>query len=272
MIKGLDSKVKLEPISHTYKDVDGNSYMSVSKFLELFSKKFDREGVSKLSAKKHGLTQEEVLQDWDKKRDDSIDHGNRIHSALERFENSTQILPEDEELRPMILSVASEYSHYYRSYNEVCLYDEEHRLAGTSDKILQCTSHAKSIFDLSDYKTNLSKGIQFKNDYGQYMLGPLAHLQDCNYVKYSLQLSTYAYLLQKKTGCKIGQLSIHYIPAHNLLAHIKYPVPYMKRDVELMLEWKSNHAMLLPENVAPESQKTEKINNNLNHIRDSWDI
>lgn len=243
MIKGLDSFVKLEPISHTYKDADGNSYLSVSKFLELFSKKFDRLGISKMSAIKKGVSQEEILADWDKKRDDSIEHGNRIHLALERYEKSTVILPEDEDLRPMILSVAQDYAHYYRLYQEVCLYDTEHLIAGTSDKVLQCTSSSKSIFDLSDYKTNLSKGIQFKNDYGQYMLGPLSHLQDCNYNKYALQLSIYAYLLQKKTGCKIGQLSIHYIPAHNFLCHIKYPVPFMRHEVEAMLQWKKDNAI-----------------------------
>jgi hypothetical protein len=246
LIKGLDNFVTLEPESHIYTDKDGGTYLSVSKFLDLFSKKFDRMGISKMSAAKKGVSQEEILAEWDKKRDDSIDHGNRIHHALERYEKSTTILPEDEDLRPMILSVTKQYSHYYRCYQEVCLYDTEFMIAGTSDKVLQCTSSPKSIFDLSDYKTNLSKGIQFKNDYGQYMLGPLSHLQDCNYVKYSLQLSIYSYLLQKKTGCKIGQLSIHYIPAHNYLYHVKYPVPYMKMEVEAMLKWKQENAIPLP--------------------------
>lgn len=261
MIKGLDSFVKLEPISHTYKDGDGQEYLSVSKFLGLFSKKFDREGISKMSATKKGVSQESILKEWDKKRDDSIDHGNRIHLALERFETSAVILPEDEDLRPMILSVANDYKHYYRVHQEVCLYDTEFKIAGTSDKVLQCTSHPKSVFDIADYKTNLSKGIQFKNDYGQYMLGPLSHLQDCNYNKYALQLSVYAYLLQKKTGCKIGQLSIHYIPAHNYLQHIKYPVPFMLREVEDMLKWKN-------ENPIP----IEPTKTSLNHIKSDWDL
>jgi len=265
MIKGLDNYVTLEPESHIYTDKDGGQYLSVSKFLELFSKKFDRMGISKMSAIKKGISQEEILADWDKKRDDSIDHGNRVHHALERYEQSMVILPEDEDLRPMILSVTKQYAHYYRCYQEVCLYDSEHMIAGTSDKVLQCTSHPKSVFDLSDYKTNLSKGIQFKNDYGQYMLGPLSHLQDCNYNKYALQLSIYSYLLQKKTGCKIGQLSIHYIPAHNGLYNIKYPVPYMKMEVEAMLKWKQENPIILNSKPAPQK-------NSLNHIQTDWTL
>ena len=234
--------MSLEESTHSYTDKDGRTYQSMSKFLDLFTKKFDRETISAASAKKRGISQESVLQEWDQKRDDSINHGNRIHNALERFEKTTFILPEDEDLRPMILSVASDYSHYYRIYQEQCLYNTEHLIAGTCDKLLVCTSHAKSVIDIADYKTNLSKGIQFKNDYGQYMLGPLSHLQDCNYNKYALQLSGYAWLLQQQTGKKVGSLHIRFIPPHNPLAHYPIPVPYMKYEIESMLQWRKENA------------------------------
>lgn len=237
MLKGLDNYVKLEPISHTYTDLDGRKYLSVSKLLERFSKKFDREMISRMSAKKRGISQEQVLMEWDKKRDDSIDHGNRIHNALELFYKTTTILPENEDLRPMILAMASEYSHYYRVYPEQVLYNTEYMIAGTTDKLLQVTSHPKSIIDIDDYKTNLSKGIQFKNDYGQYMLGPLDHLQDCNYNKYCLQLSTYRYMTEQATGRKTGSSSIIFVPPHNPLAFYKIPVPYMKLEVIAMLNF-----------------------------------
>lgn len=238
LIEGLDDYVALEPVSHRYHDKGGLEYESVSKFIGRFKQPFNREMISRAVAKKRGISQEEVLGEWDAKRDGAIDHGNRIHDALERYEKSTTILLADMELSAMIKSVMSNYKDYYRCVAEAVLYDTENRLAGTTDKIMQKTSHKRSVIDFDDYKTNVQKGIEFESSYGNYMTGPLSHLQDCNYSHYSLQLSIYAYLFQKKTGRKIGRLSLMYIPYDNIMAYRRIPVPYMKYEVEAMLKWR----------------------------------
>lgn len=230
--------VELEPISHKYYDRNGREYLSVSKFLEMFKPPFDRENISKATARKRGISQQEVLDEWEATKDDSIVHGNKIHNALERYEKSTIILPEDEHLRPVIISVVKEYSHYHKNHLEKCLWSEEFGIAGTTDRLSETTSHRTSVVDLSDYKTNKSKGIQFKCPYGKYMTGPLSHLQNCNYNHYSLQLSIYAYMYQQLYGRPIGNLHIRFFPPYNLLAHYAIPVPYMKYEVEAMLKYK----------------------------------
>lgn len=235
--------VTLDEATHQYTDNYGKSYMSVSAFLSLFSKKFDREGISRLSAAKKGISQEEILAEWDKKRDDAIDHGNIIHNALEGYMKTTTLRDEESHLMPLVKSISKEYSEYYRIFPEEIIFCEEELLAGKTDNRFQCTSHKSSIIDFGDFKTNLSNGIQFKNKYNQYMLGPLSHLQDCNYNKYALQLSTYAYLHQKKTNCKIGSLHILFIPPDNHLNWRKIYVPYMKSEVEAMLEWRRKSAI-----------------------------
>lgn len=234
--------VSLDEATHIYTDNLGRTYQSVSKFLEMFSKKFDREGISKMSAIKAGVSQEEILAQWDKKRDDSIDHGNRIHNAIEQYIRTTEISADNQDLKPMILSIAKDMAQYYRIFPEEIIANQEHLIAGKTDNRLQCTSHKNSVIDFSDFKTNLSKGILYKCPYGKYMLGPLSHLQDCNYNKYSLQISTYAHLYQVNTGAKIGQLSIIFIPPSNPLGWYKIPVPFMKREVEDMLEYRKNNA------------------------------
>ncbi len=254
--------VSMDEATHTYSDPEGNIYQSMSKFLEMFSKKFDREGISKASAKKAGVSQEEILAQWDKKRDDSIDHGNRFHHALERFSETTEILPTDEDIQPAIVSINKEYCHYYRVFNEHRVWNKENKIAGTSDKKCQITSHKASIIDFGDFKTNLSKGIQFSNPYNQYMLGPLSHLQDCNFVKYNLQLTGYAWMEQQLTGCKIGKLFIHFIPPHNPMAHYKLFVPYMKREFESMLEYKQQVSKKEPDHLL--QAKTYSAINSLN--------
>lgn len=233
----MSSIVGLNEDTHVYTNQHGEEYLSVSKFLGLFQKQFDREGISKAYAKKHGVSQENVLADWDKKRDDSIDHGNRIHEAIERYFRSTVITLEDEDLRPMILSLAKEYSHYYRIFSEEIIWNDEYKIAGTTDNRFQVTSSSKSVISFGDFKTNQRNGIQTENKYGQYMLGPLSHLQDCNFNKYSLQASAYAWMYQQNTGCKIGDLHILYIPPQNFLQYTKLYVPYMKLEIEAMVKY-----------------------------------
>ena len=242
----MNTIVTLDEATHIYTDNYGKTYLSVSAFLGLFSKKFDREGISQMSAIKQGVSQADILKDWDNKRDMAIDHGNRIHLALELYQKTATVLPENEDLIPTIKSICAEYSSYYRTFPEDIVFSEEELLAGKADNRFQLTSSKKSIIDFGDYKTNLSNGIQYTNKYGQYMLGPLSHLQDCNFNKYALQLSLYSYLYQKKHDCKIGSLHILFIPPENHLAWRKIYVPYMKHEVKAMLQWRKDNAMPTP--------------------------
>ncbi len=238
LMSGLDDYVYMDVEQHRYYDRDQREYESVSKFIARFVKPFDVAKMAPLVAKKRGITVKEVLTEWDYTRDTAINHGNRIHDALERFDKTTTIIPANEDLRPTILAVSGVYKSYYRRVSEALIYDTEHFIAGTTDKIMQCTSHPNSVIDLDDYKTNLSKGIEYKSKYNEYMLGPLSHLQNCSYNKYALQLSIYAYLYQKKTGCKIGMLNIMFIPAQDHLSFRRIPVPYLLHEVKAMLEYK----------------------------------
>lgn len=229
--------IYLNEETHTYTDIKGNEYLSVSKFISLFQKKFDRENISKAYAAKNGISQNSVLADWDKKRDDAIDHGNRIHNAIEQYFKTTTINPENEDLKPTILSIAKDYSKYYRIFPEEIISNSDFFIAGKTDNRFQLTSSPKSIISFSDFKTNLRNGIQTENKYNQYLLGPLSHLQDCNFNKYAIQLSLYAYLYQLKTNCRIGDLHILYIPPSNFLQYSKIYIPYLKLECIAMIEW-----------------------------------
>tara|TARA_R110000868_G_scaffold72528_1_gene211294 strand:+ start:86 stop:862 length:777 start_codon:yes stop_codon:yes gene_type:complete len=236
--------VTLDEASHTYTDNYGRSYLSVSKFIELFFKKFDKDNISIRTAIKNNMSQAQVIAEWDKKRDDAIVHGNNIHNALESYMKTT--LVNDSSLLPLCKSVATEYSQYYRTFQEEIIFNEDFLLAGTTDNRFQHTSSKNSIISFGDYKTNLSKGIEFENKYGQYMLEPLSHLQDCNFTKYSLQLSIYAYMYQLATNCKIGSLHIMFIPPDNFLNWKKIYIPYLKYEVEAMVNWYINNPVAVP--------------------------
>lgn len=246
----FDNYVTLEPESHKYFDKDGRQYMSVSAFRDLFKEKFDPNIAHQVAGKGDyvGMTAEQVKQHWKDYGKERADEGTRIHDALEQYEKTAVIKPENEYLRPAILSITSEYKEYHRIYQEQCLYSTDYLIAGTADKILQCTSSKNSIIDIADYKTNIKRieQRQYKKDgtpVNKYFKHCIDHLMYCTYNDYALQLSIYAYFLQLKYGVKIGQLYIHYIPTDNPLAHKKIPVPYMKHEVIAMLEYKKNLAI-----------------------------
>lgn len=257
-IKGLDDYVYLDKESHRYFNLDGDEYMSVSKFRSLFKEPFNKGAAYNCAGKGEyeNMTPEEVLTYWEVYGKERADEGTRIHSAIELFFDSATILPENEMYRPALLNIASKYKDYYRTYNEVVLYDNESKVAGTADKPLVTTSAKDSVIDITDWKTNIKGVHQVDLDkhgkrINKYMLHCLSHLVNSKYNDYAIQLGIYAYLLQKKTGRKIGQLSIHYINPINPLINYKIPVPYMLNDVKAMFEWKANNYLKIEPAPAP---------------------
>jgi len=239
IMPGLDNYVSLEPIHHVYMDKDGRQYESVSKFISRFYEAFDAQLMSKMVAKSTGGNAEDIAAEWKRYGTERADEGTKIHSALEMYQKTMQILPENEYLRPAIISIVSEYNYAYKSFQEQCLYDTENLIAGTCDNLLLYSSHPNSVVDVSDYKTNLKGLRQVDIDkkgarVHKFLKEPLSHLIDSKLNRYALQLSIYAYLLQKKTGRRIGKLDIRYINPLNPMEHYSIPVQYMKMEVEAM--------------------------------------
>lgn len=221
--------VKLEPTSHRYHSQSGDEYRSVTTLLKDISEKFEDTFAYKNAT-------EEKRKEWKAKGTQAANEGTRIHNALELFAETRAIMDSDLELEEAIRKIDYEYRDYHKLHNEICLYNDKYKIAGTADRICAISNRKDSAVDIADFKTSGSKGIQFYSEYGKRFYPPFDHLHDCNYNKYSLQLSIYAYFFEHLTGRKVRQLYIHYIPLDNPLNHKKIPVTYLKTDVLLLLE------------------------------------
>jgi hypothetical protein len=238
----IQNEVFLEPVSHTYSNLSGRKFTSVSKVLESVSEKVDWSAIAGKVAGKGkfaGMTKEDILLAWDKNRDKAANHGTRIHNALERYSKEFKILSEDEDLTPMIKSIASTYVDYYQTFDEACLFSDQYGVAGTADKILQIKKGSPFV-DIEDFKTNISKGIEFFNKDNKYLISPVSHLQDCNFNKYSLQLSIYGLMYETLTGGKVRNLWIRFIPADNPMGHYRIMIPYLRLEALAVLEYHKN--------------------------------
>ncbi len=223
------NSVYLEKDTHTYLDSAGRQYLSVTKFIAMLAERFEDTHAYKIAS-------EETRATWKAKGKFAADHGTNIHEALELYNKTGQILESNRELEPAINSITADYKEYHQTHDEVCLFSDKYRIAGTTDKICTISNRRDCEVDLADYKTNIARGVYYHSDYKKRMYPPLDHLQDCNYVKYTIQLSIYAYLFEQLTGRKVRKLFIHFIPPGDMMQHQKIPVIYMKNDVKMLLD------------------------------------
>lgn len=248
------SKVWLNESDHRYYHKDtGDEFMSVSAFKNLFKKQFDPNAAIRCAGKDEyeGMTASEVKEFWNDYKEERCEIGTKIHDTIEVYSKTTQI--KDPKDKVWLLSIQSQYNDYHRIFDEQILYDEENKLAGKVDRAMAITSSKKSVIDITDWKTNEKGILQYRlsrkgEKIRMPMLHCLSHLVDCTYNDYCLQLSTYAYMIEKNTDHRIGQLNIHFINTKNPLINTKIPVPYMKYEVEAMLQYKAEAPIIVPNN------------------------
>ena len=82
------------------------------------------------------------------------------------------------------------------------MWSEEHKLAGSIDMIF----YRKSDDSYVIYDWKRSKEIKKSNDFGGKGFGPVAHLDDCNYWHYTLQLNVYKWMLEQYYGLEVADL------------------------------------------------------------------
>ena len=214
LLKHFDKLVFDEP-SHTYK-VTGTGLTAVSNVIKDFVKPVDRMKISKFSSFKQGVSQENLLKQWDKIRDEACANGTRVHDFGERyviekygvvsnlhFKSVYQHLEKGEELSSKELALIKFWNKKPEWFVPVCLelrmFCMKMGIAGTADIILVDTRDNTLV--IADYKTN--KDL-FKNYKDQKLLGIFRHLKDCPYSKYVIQLSMYQILLEL-TGYKVSR-------------------------------------------------------------------
>jgi len=206
---------------HTYTNIKtGELYQSSTGFVGLFHKEFDQWGIAQNlvenNARYAGRTAEDLVAEWRERT--AI--GSQCHLILENCFNGVETEPNhlvNQEQRDSLikawerLKVREKYKDW-EIIPEMLLFDDDYQLAGQSDLIL--LNHQTKTFKVVDYKTN-RKGISFSGFNGQKMFSPIAHLDDCNGIHYSLQLSLYSMMLQKETGYQCEGLVLLWIDTDN---------------------------------------------------------
>ena len=274
-----NGKVCFNDLNHCYFDVNDESkqYISVTTLIHRYTQEFDKEfwssykaleklipkeswviekksllntkkfnkeilNVYNISELDFNKTQQDILDEWDKKNKESCERGTKIHAELE---NSFYKSGKNVSLQRFGIGgkfeCKKDYSDLdleYGVYPEYLIYRESDdgilRLAGQIDLIVKQGNE----ITVCDWKTNQEikqkAGFNTQTKSTSKMKYPLNNLDDANFWHYTLQLSTYAWMLQK--------LNPNFIIKDLIICHFDhkgnetiYHCDYLKHDVEKML-------------------------------------
>jgi ATP-dependent exoDNAse (exonuclease V) beta subunit len=212
------NKIKYFDDTHEYY-IGDQKYISATKFIGTFKPYFDSDRIAERYANKHGLLKEDVLKEWDFKRDFSTHKGKKFHDFAENYLNN-KIFPYDnqdiierfgqDDIRPVFEKLKGMFVDFYHSSrvnlipikNEVVVGDEELGVCGMIDQLYY--NKKANELQIWDWKTN--KAINRVSEYKNKMKAPIAHLDECEFNTYSLQLNLYKLIIERNTGLKVGDL------------------------------------------------------------------
>lgn len=181
---------------HMYRDEHGTEYVSGTTLIHRAFPAFDAEAVSARCAEKEGVTPEEIREGWkNRSRMGTRAHENCEYQILGQYDRMHA--PEDEAER-VRFSAAWEEVERIRAAGfrwiqpEKVVFSPRFLIAGSID-LLCCVDESRYVMIDWKYLRRLYDHA-FRGEVGT--IRPTGHLQNCNYMHYSLQLNLYEFILK----------------------------------------------------------------------------
>jgi hypothetical protein len=267
------SILKFTAHDHKYVSDDDINWLSVTSFIGNFKQPFDADTISKKASKNKkskwcGIDPEEIKNLWKAEADRATTLGTWYHNqreadlcGLETIEREGVVVPVFKPIEKDGIKHAPSQKLTDGVYPEHLVYLKSAGLCGQSDLVEVVNGRV----NITDYKTNKEiKTESFTNWEGlkQKMAHPVAHLDDCNFNHYSLQLSLYMYMILKHNPTlSPGSMTLHHIifeevgrdkydnPITALDNNgdpivkdvVPYSVDYLKREIISLINYAANN-------------------------------
>lgn len=209
----LQVNIAFEDETHSYrhpKDATGNAeYISVTTLIDRFFP-FDLDRYIKGKAKREERSEEDVLDEFIKIRDEAAEKGTELHKQIENFLKGKEY---DDSLKEIAMFktfynqiVVAKGFEFVEAEKQILL--DEYNVAGTVDALFKKPNKNEYlIVDWKRSKNLVVDGHPKKYGYGN-ALSELKHLDNSSYYKYALQQNIYKYILEKKYNMKISSINL----------------------------------------------------------------
>jgi ATP-dependent exoDNAse (exonuclease V) beta subunit len=189
------AQIEFADETHTYICGDTILTSTTTVIHDLFPK-FDAAAVALKKGLKDGVDPNQLLSKWQTIGAEASSWGNLIHSMAEQLilGADRSIATSDREGRyfdMLSLAVGKLRDQFDIVEIEKIVFSPNRKLAGTIDLLLRSKQTGRYI--VADWKT--SREIKKSGFQGQRGFGVCSHLEHCNFIHYSLQLSIYRELL-----------------------------------------------------------------------------
>jgi hypothetical protein len=234
--------IKFFDEGHKYVLKDGNHASSVTTLFKEFEPPFNKKFWAEKKAKQQGVSPQEIINLWEANGKFSREKGTLFHAYAENyianrvFERPIGL---DDKMNFALDRLEVLFHAFYEKTknslipiaSELVIGDEESRTCGMLDQLYFNKKHNE--FQIFDWKTN--KQIRTEPFNNQKLLTELNHLDNCELVKYSLQLSCYKYIIEKMTNIKIGSCFVLWFHEKNeTFKH--YKVHDLSEDVDKLFK------------------------------------
>ncbi len=246
-----DIDVQFSALEHIYLYKGNRKLVPVSSVVSYFFKPFESIYWSEQKAKKRGISQGEILEEWDMKGARSREVGTFMHQQIENYYNSLEYkLEYNFKYSGKYLKVEEDFNleiesgqfylfrddHPFTPFRiEWAIYDEDLQIAGTIDMI-----HEKGDkYDIYDWKRS-HRVVGQDNEpisssyYGEGGIRGLEHIQDTVYWHYCLQQNLYRFILEKNYSIKVDKMYL-VIFTDDDYNYKKLEVPYMDDAIKIVI-------------------------------------
>ena len=154
--------------------------------------------IKEVSHKYYGFTKQQILDDWDKNRDEAAKAGTKMHYDIECYYNGLAVVNESIEYS-YFQKFVQDFPNLKPYRTEWMVYWEEIKISGSIDMVFENENGELLIYDWKRCKE-----ISFENGFGKNAITPcISHLPDSNFWHYSLQLNMYKKILENKYDKKV---------------------------------------------------------------------
>ena len=206
-----DERIRFVEDSHTYY-IDGSKegYISCTTLIHKLFEEFNADIVIKKmrssrnwpKSKYNGMSDQEIKDGWEENRNTAASNGTMMHENIENYYNGDTHETSSREFK-MFSNYVDDHPGLSPFRTEWVIFDSESKVCGSVDMIYKSQS---GKYIMADWKR--SKEIKKENMYQRGKDSNVSHLDDCNFVHYSLQLGIYKYILQKNYGIEIEDMFI----------------------------------------------------------------